>query len=280
MSSRADQVLLNALWEDLGNGDVTTQALVSETSRASAVVFTKDNIVVSGLPFAERVFALVDGTVKFRTHKKEGSRVRKGEAILAVRGKARSLLMAERTALNVLQRNCGIASLTRQYVQAVKGLNVKIVDTRKTAPGLRLLDKYAVRTGGGHNHRFGLYDGVLIKDNHIAAAGGIGKALRRAREHNHHLFKVEVEVSTLSGVKEAVRAGADVIMLDNMSLSDMKRSVDIIRSRDPRILIEASGNIHLDNVRKIAGTGVDLISVGALTHSAAAADLSMDMRPA
>lgn len=279
MFSQVDEVLLNALREDLGNGDVTTLSLVPEKSRASAVVVAKDNIVVSGLPFAERVFTLVDETLRFKARKREGSSARKGDIIATVRGRTRSLLMAERTALNVLQRNCGIASLTGKYVMAVQGLNVKIVDTRKTAPGLRFLDKYAVKTGGGHNHRFGLYDGILIKDNHIAAAGGIGKAVRRAKEVAHHLFKVEVEASTFTEVKEAVRAGADIIMLDNMSLQDMRKSVDIIRGRDTRVLIEASGNVTLENVRKVAETGVDIISVGALTHSAAAADLSMKIKP-
>jgi nicotinate-nucleotide pyrophosphorylase (carboxylating) len=277
---QADEALLNALREDLGNGDVTTLAVVPEKNMASAVVVAKEDVVISGLPFAERVFMLVDETVRFKARKREGSAAKKGDIIATVRGKTRSLLMAERTALNVLQRNCGIASLTRKYVRAVQGLNVKIVDTRKTAPGLRFLDKYAVKTGGGHNHRFGLYDGILIKDNHIAAAGGIGNAVRRVRKGAHHLFRVEIEASTLPEVREAARAGADIIMLDNMSLQDMRKSVDVIRSRHQHILIEASGNVTLETVRRVAETGVDIISVGALTHSAAAADLSMEIKPA
>ncbi len=271
-----DEVLLRALQEDIGSGDVTALSLIEDGDMSEAVIIAKGDLVLAGLQFAERVFYLVDDRVAFRALKKEGSRIRKGEKIAKIRGKTGSLLSAERTALNILQRTSGIATLTREYVNAVKGFRVMITDTRKTAPGLRFFDKYAVRTGGGRNHRFGLYDGVLIKDNHIAAAGGIGKAVRRVRSGAHHLLKVEIETGSMSEVRDALKAGADVIMLDNMPEERMKKAVHLIRSTDGPVTIEASGGIDLNNVRRVAGTGVDLISVGALTHSAPAADLSLE----
>jgi len=270
-----DDVLLNALKEDLGSGDVTTASLIPEDSVSEALLIAKGDLVLAGLPFAERVFQLVDNSLKFRALKKEGARVGKGSIVAGIKGKTTSILIAERTALNILQRMSGIATLTSDYVKAVKGLNVKITDTRKTAPGLRFFDKYAVRTGGGQSHRYGLYDGVLIKDNHIAAAGGVGKAVKLARSRVHHLLKIEVEVRNITEVKEALSAGADIIMLDNMNIDVTKRATDLIRQKDPGVLIEASGNMKLENIREVAETGVDLISVGALTHSAPAADLSL-----
>jgi nicotinate-nucleotide pyrophosphorylase (carboxylating) len=246
---------------------------------SEAVIIAKQGLVVAGMPFAERVFHLVDDSIKLKTLKREGVWTKAGSVIARVRGKSRSLLIAERTALNLFQRMSGIATLTREYVNEVKGLKVKIADTRKTAPGLRFFDKYAVRTGGGENHRFGLYDGVLIKDNHIAAVGGLGRAVKLARANVHHLLKVEVEAGNMTEVKEALKAGADVIMLDNMPAEKMKKAVQMIRSHAPYVIIEASGNIDRGNVRKVAGTGVDLISVGALTHSAPAADVSLQFMP-
>jgi nicotinate-nucleotide pyrophosphorylase (carboxylating) len=274
-----DEVLIYAIKEDVGSGDITTSSLITEDSISEAAIIAKDDLIISGLPFAERVFQLVDKSLKFKALKKEGKGVREGSVIAKVRGKTKSLLIAERTALNILQRTSGIATLTNSYVKAVKGLNVRIVDTRKTAPGLRNFDKYAVRTGGGQNHRYGLYDGVLIKDNHITAAGGISNAVKRARLKAHHLLKVEVETGTISEVKEALKAGADTIMLDNMSVNSMEKAVHAIRNRNPHVMIEASGNINLENVRSVAETGVDFISIGALTHSAAAADLSLKIIP-
>lgn len=270
-----DHVLLNVLSEDIGNGDVTTSSLIPSRHVARAVVIAKGNFIVAGIPFAERVFHLIDKNIKFRTLKKEGGRVKAGDIIARISGHTESLLMAERTALNLLQRLSGIAALTDQYVQGVRGLRVKITDTRKTAPGLRYFDKYAVRTGGGYNHRYGLFDGVLIKDNHITAVGGVGKAIKIARSAAHHLLNIEVEVKNITGVKEALSAGADIIMLDNMGISDMRKAVRIIRQKNSCVLIEASGNVTLENVRSIAETGIDLISVGALTHSAPAADISL-----
>jgi nicotinate-nucleotide pyrophosphorylase (carboxylating) len=270
-----DAVLINALEEDLGSGDVTTSSLIFENHLSDAVLIAKGELVVAGLPFAERVFQLVDSSVKFKSLKKDGSRANAGNIIARIKGKTERLLIAERTALNILQRVSGIATFTDRYVKAVKGLKVKIADTRKTAPGLRLFDKYAVRAGGGINHRFGLFDGVLIKDNHIAAAGSLGNAVKRARLKAHHLLKVEVEVKNIPEIKKALRAGADAIMLDNMPADKIKKAVSIIRSNNSNVIIEASGNINQGNVRKIAETGVDLISIGALTHSAPAADVSM-----
>jgi nicotinate-nucleotide pyrophosphorylase (carboxylating) len=275
--SMIDEAILNALREDIGSGDVTTSAMVPESHRSQAVLIAKGDFVLAGLPVADRVFRTVDDSLKFKAVRREGSAVKKGNVIANVTGSTASLLKAERTALNFLQRMSGIATLTKRYVGAVKGLDVRITDTRKTAPGLRYFDRYAVRTGGGTNHRYGLFDGILIKDNHIAAAGGIGKAVKLARSGGHHLLKMEVEVNSIREVKEALSAGADVIMLDNMSLEMMKEAVAVIRIQDPIVLIEASGNVDLDTVRKIAETGVDLISVGSLTHSVTAADISMKM---
>ncbi len=273
-----DPILLNALHEDIGNGDVTTSSLIRAEDVSEAILIAKGDLILAGLPFTERVFQLIDNSLKFTTLKREGSQVKAGSVIARIKGRTGSLLIAERTALNILQRMSGIATLTYDYVKAVKGFKVKIADTRKTAPGLRFFDKYAVRTGGGHNHRYGLYDGVLIKDNHIAAVGGIYKAVRLARSGVHHLLKVEVEVGNISEVNEALKAGADSIMLDNMSSENMKKAVNVIRAHNPDVIIEASGNINLENVREIAGTGVDIISVGALTHSAHAADLSLEFK--
>ncbi len=275
--SHIDKTLINALKEDLGSGDVTTGSLIPEDSVSEALLIAKGDIVLAGLPFAERVFQLVDDRLKFRALKREGSRVRKGSIIAKIKGKTAGLLIAERTALNILQRMSGIATLTNEYVKAVRGLNVEITDTRKTAPGLRFFDKYAVSMGGGRNHRHGLYDGVLIKDNHVAAAGGVGKAVRLARLKAHHLLKIEVEVGNIAEVKEALSAGADIIMLDNMDIEMMKKAVGIIRQKKSGVLIEASGNMNLQNIREVAETGVNLISVGTLTHSAPAADLSLQI---
>jgi nicotinate-nucleotide pyrophosphorylase (carboxylating) len=275
-----DKMLLNALHEDIGNGDVTTSALIPENHVSDAVIIAKEDFVLAGLQFAGRVFHLTDDSVKFRPLGKDGSRIRSKTVIAKISGNTGNLLMAERTALNLLQRLSGIATLTDKYVQSVKDLKVKIADTRKTAPGLRFFDKYAVRAGGGCNHRYGLFDGVLIKDNHIAAIGGAGKAVRLARAKVHHLFNIEVEVKNIPELKEALSAGANVIMLDNMNVDMIKRAVSIIRRKNPDVLIEASGNVTFENVRSIAETGVDLISIGALTHSAPAADLSMKISSA
>jgi len=275
MRSDIDHILISALREDIGNGDVTTSSLISENSSSLAAVKAKAEFVLAGLPYAMRVFTLMDSNARFSGIKKEGDRIVPGQILAKVNGSTRGLLMAERTALNILQRLSGIATLTDQYVRRIRGFKARIADTRKTAPGLRVLDKYAVRIGGGYNHRYGLFDGILIKDNHIAAVGGVGKAVKLARAGAHHLLKVEVEVKSLSEVKEALTAGADVIMLDNMPVDKMEKAIHAIRKKGRNILIEASGDISLENVRRVAETGVDIISVGTLTHSAPAADISL-----
>jgi len=272
-----DHILLNALHEDIGNGDITSAALVPEAHISKAEVVAKKDLVLAGLPFAERTFRLIDNSIKFRSFKKDGSRVKAKTVIAKISGRTASLLKAERVALNVLQRCSGIATLTAAYVARVKGTDARITDTRKTAPGLRFFDKYAVMTGGGYNHRYGLFDGVLIKDNHIAAVGGIGRAVRLARSKAQHLLKIEVEVTNMREVQEALSAGADVIMLDNMKVDMMRKAVSVIRRKSEEVSIEASGDVTLENVRSVAETGVDLISAGALTHSAPAADISMNI---
>jgi nicotinate-nucleotide pyrophosphorylase (carboxylating) len=267
-----------ALEEDIGRGDITTAALVAESHFSIATLTAEETFVLAGIRFIEKIFHMACTGSTFRPLTKDGRIVRKGSEIARIRGKTRGLLAGERTALNLLQRLSGIATITRKYVECVKGLPVKITDTRKTAPGLRYFEKYAVKTGGGTNHRFGLFDGILIKDNHIISAGGIYKAVLLAREKTHHHMKVEIEVKNISEVKNALSAGADSILLDNMSLEKMKRAVEIIRKQKPGVIIEASGNINLHNIKSVASSGVDLISVGALTHSATAVDISMDIK--
>lgn len=264
-------VLRFALEEDIGNCDLTTALLVPEDQKSRALIVAKENFLVAGIPFAEEVFRMLEPGIEFKHFFNDGSKVRKGDIIAEIHGNTRTLLSCERVSLNLLQRLSGIATLTNAYVGKLKGINVKIVDTRKTTPGMRFMEKYAVRIGGGSNHRFGLYDGILIKDNHIEAAGSIAAAVNAAKKV-HHLSKIEVEVENLNDLKEALKAGADVIMLDNMSIKDMKEAVEMAKGK---VITEASGNVSLDRVRAIAETGVNLISVGAITHSAPAVDISM-----
>ena len=272
--SRVDRIIEYALREDLGDGDVTTNSLATEKEDSKAVVRAKARGVIAGLPIAKRVFQKLDPTVVCVDNIGDGEDIKPGDILSEINGGTRALLSGERLALNILQRLSGIATLTSKYVKAVEGLPVKILDTRKTAPGLRILDKYAVSVGGGFNHRFGLFDGVLIKDNHIAIAGGIQEAVAVIRKKYKQKYKIEVETSDLEQVKEALIAGADIIMLDNMSPEQMKKAVRLI---DRNALVEASGGISLKNVRGVAETGVDFISVGALTHSAPALDIGLYM---
>lgn len=267
-----DNLIDQALREDIHTGDITTQALIPADSRASARLIAKEAMILAGLFVAERVFKRLNPAIEFNACLAEGVPAAKGAIIATVRGTTAELLMGERVALNLLQRLSGIATLTSRYVAAVAGTGARIVDTRKTTPGLRELEKYAVRVGGGINHRTGLYDGVLIKENHIAATGGIGEAITRARAYIPHTLKIEIETETLAQVEEALTSGADIIMLDNMNLADMRSAVTTIAGR---ALVEASGGVNLETVRAIAETGVDIISVGALTHSARAMDISM-----
>lgn len=267
-----DTIIRNALAEDIHTGDITTLALQLKPAGISGVLKAKEDVILCGVDVAARVFKLLDEKITFSAHCSDGGFVPAGTVIAAVNGAASSLLQGERVALNLLQRMCGVATLTAQYVKAVAGTKVRIVDTRKTTPGLRILEKYAVRVGGGINHRTGLYDGVLIKENHIAAAGGISAAISRARNYIPHTLKIEIETESLADVKEALSAGADIIMLDNMSLDMMSEAVALIGGR---AIVEASGGVNLTTVRAIAETGVDIISVGALTHSAPSKDISM-----
>jgi len=269
--SQAADLIHHALDEDIGHSDITTSTLVAEDAESRALFIAKESFVLAGIPFIKEVFRVLDHAITFQTFINEGARVKKGNVIAEVFGKTRAILQAERVSLNILQRLSGIATLTNAYVEKVKGLETKIFDTRKTTPCYRFMEKYAVRKGGGYNHRFGLFDGIIIKDNHIEAVGSIKKAIELIKKR-HYLHKIEVEVENLHDLKEALAAGADIVMLDNMPLKDMKEAVRTVRGR---IKIEASGNIRLENVRKIAETGVDFISVGALTHSAVAADISL-----
>ena len=265
-------VIRAALKEDIGRRDVTTAAVLTgeETGRAQAVA--KSDMVVAGLEAFRESFLSLDATLVFTGLFEDGRTAAPGDVLAEITGRLASILTAERVALTLFQRMCGIASMTSRYVAAVEGTGAKILDTRKTMPGLGVLDKYAVSVGGGFNHRFGLDDGVLIKDNHIAAAGGIREALMRIRGQVPYTMKVEVEVRNRQELAEALGSGADVIMLDNMSPDDMKAAVFLVGGAVP---LEASGNVTLANVRKIAATGVDYISVGALTHSVTAADISL-----
>jgi nicotinate-nucleotide pyrophosphorylase (carboxylating) len=253
-------------------GDVTSMATIPADARLSGYFRAKANGVVAGMPIAEAVFQLVDPTMTFRSSTKDGSLVEKGQILAVAQGSGRSLLAGERTALNYLGRLSGIATLTRRFVEAIKGTKAVILDTRKTGPGLRMVDKYAVRMGGGQNHRVGLFDMLLIKDNHISAAGGIKQAVTRARELYGNRLAIEVEVKNLTELDEAINLHVDRIMLDNMDLDTMRNAVQMTRGRVP---LEASGNVNLTNVRQIAETGVDFISSGALTHSAPTLDISM-----
>jgi nicotinate-nucleotide pyrophosphorylase (carboxylating) len=268
-----------ALQEDVGPGDLTTKALVPEGLRGLAVIVTKESGILAGLDIAKLVFECVDGDLKFIHEMKDGDKLTSGRVIAQIRGSARSCLVGERVALNFLQRLSGIATITSKYVEAVRETRAKIMDTRKTTPALRKLEKYAVRVGGGENHRFGLYDQILIKENHIDVARGIGNAVTSIKEKNGQRIFIEVEVSTLSGVKEALKAGVNRIMLDNMILKKVREAVTLIRDEySTGLEIEVSGNVTLETVREIAETGVDFISVGALTHSARALDFSMRLR--
>jgi len=275
MEHLIEKLIEEALFEDIGPGDITSEAVIPEEASATAEIIAKQDLVLAGALIAREVFRKIDPWVQFTPLAHEGGRVQSGSIIAQVQGRTRMLLAGERVALNLMQHLSGIATTTARFVDALKGSRAEILDTRKTLPGLRALEKYAVRMGGGRNHRFGLYDGILIKDNHIKAAGGIFKAMAGIRKKVHPLLKIEVEVKTLDEVREAMAAGATMILLDNMPPALMKQAVGIVGER---VLVEASGNVTLDNVKAIAETGVDFISSGSLTHSAPAADISMKIK--
>lgn len=261
-----------ALKEDVGTGDITTLSTISEEKEITGRFIAKESGILCGMEVAREVFSFVDPTIALDAVKKDGDAIEKGEVIATVSGKARSILTGERLALNLMQHMSGIATRTGEAVSKVAGTRARIADTRKTTPGLRVLEKYAVKCGGGSNHRFNLADGVLIKDNHIVSAGGITNAVTMARNNIPHTLKIEVEVETFDQLREALDAGADIIMLDNMSYDDMKKAVEIVNGR---AVTEASGNMGEKDLRRVAETGVDLISIGALTHSVKALDISL-----
>jgi len=269
-----EKAVAESLAEDLGlGGDITTEATIPAGTRASAVIAARKAGTVAGVQLAKAAFKTLDPFIEFETVVGDGGKVQAGSVIARVSGDARALLTAERTALNFLGHMSGIATLTARYVEAVAGTKARIIDTRKTTPGLRALEKFAVRCGGGVNHRFGLFDAVLIKDNHIEAAGGIGPALERARRHAGHMVKVEIEVTSLDELDDALKLAPDAVLLDNMPPDLLKAAVAEVAER---VITEASGGVSLETVRAIAETGVDLISVGALTHSAPVLDIGLD----
>ncbi len=277
---KVDRLIEVAVDEDVRGGDITTELLFESDVPCSAVVRSKQKGILAGLEVARSVFEKLDKNLAWKSGRSDGDILDEGTEIVSITGSQRHILTGERLALNILQRLSGIATFTAKFVGAATGMGVQIADTRKTAPGLRELEKYAVRLGGGVNHRFGLYDGILIKDNHIKLAGGVALAVSRARRRanesfeQYGRFEIEVETKELSQVSEAVEAGADIVMLDNMSVEQIRKAV---RLAGGKVKIEASGGVTLEKVREIAATGVDIISVGALTHSAPALDISLDM---
>lgn len=272
MKMQADQLIRMALQEDITSEDVSTNAVMPTATKGTVDLIAKEDGVVAGLEIYARVFTILDEKTEIDLHCKDGDEVKKGELMATVTGDIRVLLSGERVALNYLQRMSGIATYTRQVAKLLEGSNVTLLDTRKTTPNCRVFEKYAVRVGGGHNHRYNLSDGVLLKDNHIGAAGSVAKAVKMAKAYAPFVRKIEIEVETLDQVKEAVEAGADIIMLDNMTPEVMKQAVELI---DGRAQTECSGNITKDNIQKIREIGVDFVSSGALTHSAPILDISM-----
>ncbi len=272
MKMQADQLIRMALQEDITSEDVSTNAVMPTATKGTVDLIAKEDGVVAGLEIYARVFTILDEKTEIDLHCKDGDEVKKGELMATVTGDIRVLLSGERVALNYLQRMSGIATYTRQVAKLLEGSNVTLLDTRKTTPNCRVFEKYAVRVGGGHNHRYNLSDGVLLKDNHIGAAGSVAKAVKMAKAYAPFVRKIEIEVETLDQVKEAVEAGADIIMLDNMTPEVMKQAVELI---DGRAQTECSGNIIKENIQKIREIGVDFVSSGALTHSAPILDISM-----
>jgi len=266
------RIIKNALAEDIGKGDITTAAIIRGNKIGQAQAIAKDDFTVAGIDIFQKTFLFLDNRIEFKALIADGEKVKKGETIAQLTGPLASILQAERVALNLFQRMCGIATLTGKFVEAVHGTKAKILDTRKTIPGLRLLDKMAIKIGGGFNHRMGLYDGVLIKDNHIAAAGGIEAAVKAQKKNLAKKLKIEIETKNFMEVEEALNSGVDIIMLDNMPVDEMTKAVALVRGR---ALLEASGNVSLQNVARIAATGVDFISVGEITHSVRAADIAL-----
>lgn len=272
LNLKIDEIIKNALKEDMPFGDVSTDSIFTGKEKSSAVFIAKEDCIVAGLFVAERVFKILDPEIIFKAKIKEGEKIKKGEVMAEISGSTASLLKAERTALNFFQHMCAIATATNKMVQALEGTGATIVDTRKTTPGLRILEKYAVTAGGGKNHRYSLSDAVMLKDNHIHAAGGIKKAVSKARKAIPHTMKIEVETENLDQVREALDAGADIIMLDNMDSHTMSRAVEMI---EKKAIIELSGNVTADNIKNKVVPGIDIVSSGSITHSTKATDISM-----
>jgi len=272
-SNEIDRIVNNALREDMPEGDITSENVVSQDSISKAVITGKEEGILAGIEVAEKVFKKIDPEIRIKKYFRDGQGIKKGEKLAVLQGSSISLLKGERTALNFLQRMSGIATLTRKFANALKGSSTKLLDTRKTTPGLRILEKYAVKTGGGENHRFSLSDMVMLKDNHLRLVGDIRTAVERARANIRPGIKIEVETSNLKEVKESIGSGADMVMLDNMSLNKMREVVKWVNGRVP---LEVSGKVDLDNIKDIALLGVDYVSVGSLTHSFKSLDISMD----
>ncbi len=272
-SDELDRIIDNALREDMPEGDITSENVVSQDSTSKAVITGKEEGILAGIEVAEKVFKKIDPEIRIKKYFRDGQGIKKGEKLAVLQGSSISLLKGERTALNFLQRMSGIATLTRRFVNGLRGSSAKLLDTRKTTPGLRILEKYAVKTGGGENHRFSLSDMVMLKDNHLRLVGDIRTAVERARANIRPGIKIEVETSNLKEVKEAINSGADMVMLDNMSLNKMREVVEWVNGRVP---LEVSGKVDLDNIKDIALLGVDYVSVGSLTHSFKSLDISMN----
>jgi nicotinate-nucleotide pyrophosphorylase (carboxylating) len=268
-------IIIRALNEDIGNGDLTTNICIADDSESEGLLIAKESGVLCGIGLVEEVYNILDDEVNIEFNYQDGDYLNKGDVIGMIWGKTKSILSGERVALNFLQHLSGIATITRKFVDVVGEYNTKIVDTRKTTPGLRVLEKYAVTIGGGYNHRFGLYDGVMIKDNHIVGAGGIKAACELARKSIPHTLKIEVETSNIEEVREALSCGADIIMLDNMSLEEMSQAIEVI---DGRAIIEASGNMGDKDLKEIASIGIDIISIGAITNSVRNLDISLKFK--
>ena len=272
--SSIDRVISSALEEDLGPGDITTSAIIDPSVKGKARVLAKEEIILAGIDVFSKVFGRLDPEIAVEFDYHDGDVVPNGKDICIVQGPLRGILSGERTALNFLQHLSGIATLTRKFVEKTSPFNVQVVDTRKTTPGLRVLEKYAVTMGGGFNHRFGLFDGILIKDNHIAIAGSISEAVKRIKAKTPHTLRIEVEVDNIKDIEEAIAAGADAILLDNMSLEELREAVSIAGGR---VLLEASGGITLESVEEIAKTGINLVSIGSITHSVRSVDISLEI---
>lgn len=272
ISGVIDQLIRTAIEEDSGHGDATSDRIFEYNHMSEGAFIAKESGILAGTHIVNRVFELIDSKIKIDWYLDEGHHMNNGDIIARIYGRSLAILKGERIALNLMQRMCGIASLTHIYVNELKGINCRLVDTRKTTPGLRALEKYAVTVGGGLNHRYNLSDAIMIKDNHIKGIGGIKKAVSKVKASCPHTMKIEVEIEKISQLEEAIEAGADIVMLDNMSLEDMSKAVTL---NNGRIILEASGNVSLETVRSIAETGVDVISCGKLTHSVSALDISL-----